>query len=197
MYSGEAYTLSESVKIELKEKIESAWLLVYSKFNLQILEVCYWFCRNREDAKDIRNETLRIFQHIRTFDIQRPFYPWLLSICRNLCVDYCRKKRPVCLDPNDIEYSMLVYPANIYRERPRLGQIYTAMADLTPCQRRCLLLFYFKGYSYKEIAKISGFCQKSPFFYSKRSATHPGFYSKGGEHVIQRQKHKDFTVETE
>jgi RNA polymerase sigma-70 factor (ECF subfamily) len=51
--------------------------------------------RNHEDARDMSQEAfVRAFRNLQRFDTQRPFYPWIHRILRNLCLDHQQKYGP-------------------------------------------------------------------------------------------------------
>ena len=47
-----------------------------------------------EDASDLCQEAfLRAYRNIHRYDENRPFYPWLYSILKNLCFNFLKRKR--------------------------------------------------------------------------------------------------------
>lgn len=51
---------------------------------------------NRQDAEDISQEVfLRVWRNLRKFDTERSFRAWILSITRNACIDFLRKKKEI------------------------------------------------------------------------------------------------------
>lgn len=64
----------------------------------------YRLLGNVEDAADLCQEAfLRAYQNIFRFDENKPFYPWLYRILKNLCLNHLkrRKKQPSALDDAD------------------------------------------------------------------------------------------------
>jgi RNA polymerase sigma-70 factor (ECF subfamily) len=58
----------------------------------------YWIARNmvnhHEAASEVAQEAfVRVFQAIKTFDVERKFGTWLYQIVVNLCIDHLRRLR--------------------------------------------------------------------------------------------------------
>jgi len=54
----------------------------------------YRLLGNVEDAYDLCQEAfLRAYRNISGFDENRPFYPWLYRILKNLCFNFLKRKQ--------------------------------------------------------------------------------------------------------
>ncbi len=70
------------------------WLI--RKHERQVLGLCYHVLGNLEDAKDAAQDVfLKLHQQIGSFNYEREFTPWLLTVVRNLCRDRLRARRPM------------------------------------------------------------------------------------------------------
>ena len=84
---------------------------------------------------------------------------WLFTVCRNLALDICRKERRMSLlgeqqiaDAGAAGES----PTDEAERREQVGQVAQALADLPANQQEVLRLKFQNGFSYKQIAGITG-----------------------------------------
>jgi RNA polymerase sigma factor (sigma-70 family) len=85
---------------------------------------------------------------------------WVLTITRNLAVDFLRLRRAVSTDPADDLWAGLVAPAHAPDELAELAEarsrVSTALAAIPPEQSRALVLSAVLGYSASEISRLEG-----------------------------------------
>lgn len=85
------------------------------------------------------------------------FINWLLTITRNVCVDYIRKDS-LHIKHNEKIHSYvsteLVDPVDEIEQRLTFNAVSAAKSKLTNAQKRLIDLFYWKGFSLTEIAKM-------------------------------------------
>lgn len=112
--------------------------------------------RHREDAEDlVQDAFLSALQHIDSFDLSRPFWPWLSRIIvnRGLDVAASRSSRATC-ELNDGVSDSRPSPA----ERAEQGEIreefHRTVAMLPERRRLVVQLFEVDGFSVAEIAKL-------------------------------------------
>ena len=84
---------------------------------------------------------------------------WLFTVCRNLALDICRKERRMSLlgeqqigDAGEAAES----PPAAAERREQVGQVAEALAELPTNQQEVLRLKFQNGFSYKQIAGITG-----------------------------------------
>ena len=117
------------------------------RYGNSVLRMAYSYLHNMSDAEDILQETM--IKYIRSapvFESARHEKAWLLRVCANL-------------SKNKIEY-------NKYRETDELNEslvggnrqdlsfVWEAVKSLSPNYRAVVHLYYYEGYSTKEVAKI-------------------------------------------
>jgi RNA polymerase sigma-70 factor (ECF subfamily) len=112
-------------------------------------------------AEDLFQQTwVRAAERIRRYDASRPFAPWLLTVGRNLAMDYLRRYRPDSLGdspeppaptegPGATEDPLARVAAR--ERRARLG---AALDGLAPHDREVLSLRFEEDLSLKEIAAL-------------------------------------------
>ena len=104
---------------------------------------------NREDARDAVQEAfVDAFRAINRFDTARRFYPWFYVLLRNRCFKMTARRRPA----EDIEETeILAAPADVLpEERFALEK---ALLSLSAEDREIIVLKYFDGLSYQELAE--------------------------------------------
>jgi RNA polymerase sigma-70 factor (ECF subfamily) len=114
--------------------------------------------RNSADAEDIIQDTvMRAYANIGRYDSERPFYPWLLTIGRNLARNHLVKRNRRESDselPIDIpEISASDPEAALIRDE-QVRQLHAALEELKPEHREILELQHFQDCSYQEISEI-------------------------------------------
>ena len=111
------------------------------------------FVKREQDALDISQDAfIKAFRHIKKFKTGGAFFPWFYKILRNLCLDWLRKHRANHRVPLEN-----VNPASPRQANEEIKiQVWNGIEKLPFEQREILILRYFQGYSYKEMAQILG-----------------------------------------
>ncbi len=105
-----------------------------------------------EEAKDLSQEAfLRAYGAMARFDETRSFYPWFLTILRNVCLSYLRRRRP----------KIVLEDVPETQARPELAPelrlaMEKALASLKEADREILVMKAFQDMSYAEIAETLG-----------------------------------------
>jgi RNA polymerase sigma-70 factor (ECF subfamily) len=136
--------------------------------------------RNPEDARDLSQDSfVRAFQAIESYDPGRPFLGWLLGICRNMCIDFLRRRRPLVRmddDSPDRPKVQLADP-NARTDRPTIASetrelVWEAMGRISDEHREVLVLKDMQDLEYAEIARILNIPQgtvASRVYYARRA----------------------------
>ena len=135
--------------------------------------------RNPEDARDLTQDALvRGFQAMNLYDPDRPFLGWLLGICRNLCIDFLRRRRPhVHIDDTRDGQQMQVSDPRARTDRSIINSetrelIWKALGDISDEHREVLVLKDIQDLEYGEIARILNIPQgtvASRVYYARRA----------------------------
>lgn len=152
----------------MKEKNDEELMRLVNEKNAHALEELYdryiklvygfvmKFCnRNEDKTKEIIQLVfMRLWTTNSQYELsQGSFVNWLLTITRNICIDYLRKeKRQV--QHHQAEHEEFADPANAIEQRVNTNDIEKAKNNLTKPQRKLIDLLYWKGYSLSEIAKL-------------------------------------------
>lgn len=127
-----------------------------------VYNLAYRMLGNRGEAEEAAQEAfIRAYTKLHTFDPQRKFSTWMLSIASNYCVDLLRKRRALLLS---LDQPLPPHPAlmsdradgpeaqTVDSERERMVQ--TLLEDLSEDYRQAVVLRYWYDLSYEEIAGV-------------------------------------------
>ncbi|WP_342599428.1 sigma-70 family RNA polymerase sigma factor [Psychrobacillus sp. FSL H8-0483] len=140
----------------VNEKNRQAFEELYDKYIKLVYSFVMKFCNGNEDkAKEmIQLVFLRLWTTNSHYDpAQGNFVNWLLTITRNICIDYLRKEKRHT-EHHQEEHVEIADPANPIDQRVDMNDIATAKNKLPTAQRKLIDLLYWKGYSLSEIAKL-------------------------------------------
>lgn len=144
------------------------------RYQEEIYWLAYRMTRNKEDAKDLAQETfVSAYRSLGTFRGQSRLSTWLYRIAMNQCLNHL--KSAARQDPAEVnghladprEDSLAVLLAD---ERDRA--LADAIEALPPQQKATLILRVHQGLSHKEIAEILGCSEgtaKANYFHAVRA----------------------------
>ena len=116
----------------------------------------------REEAEDVVHDAfVAVWRKIDRFDATRgSLRGWLMTVVRNRAIDRVRARRTtVDVDDADERSLLRTGPNPTWEDalrRTSAGDVRTAMAALPLEQRRAVELAYFEGYTYREVAELTG-----------------------------------------
>ncbi|MBR2284340.1 MAG: RNA polymerase sigma factor [Ruminococcus sp.] len=125
---------------------------LYDRHSGSVYRLAYAMCRNKADAEDIMQDTfIRLLGADISFPDERSEKAWLMKVCANRCRDmfrslsYRRQLNSVQLDE-----------AGLYCETPEESRVFEAVMSLPQSYRIAVHLYYYEGYTIREIAGILG-----------------------------------------
>lgn len=114
--------------------------------------------RNDSDCEDAVGEAITTaFQKLDSLKRDEYAKTWLIRILIHECYHILRQQSRITLVPDDSEaiWNYETYGGNkCYMDAERYSDLYEAMGQLKKNQRLVITLFYYEGYSIKEIAAI-------------------------------------------
>ena len=131
--------------------------LLVRRHTKRVFNACRKVLNNDAVAEELTQDTfLSAFSHLDDFH-GGVFYCWLWRIARHRCVNHL-KSAVVARERSDNE----ALEATPFQGKPEADfelaeQIRIVLDELAPLQRLSLKLFYLEGYSYQEIASMTGF----------------------------------------
>jgi RNA polymerase sigma-70 factor (ECF subfamily) len=138
------------------------------KYRHQLLSLVCWHAGPAADTDDILQLILcKIYFSLKSFDINRPFYPWLRRIAVNRCCDERRRLRrrrtltfaELKLEETGIEAKLPAFRAmaNPYyadRQQDLNDALHAIIAQLPKEQREIVTLRHLQQNTYEEIAEV-------------------------------------------
>ena len=122
-----------------------------SEYANMVFKIAYNYCRNKYDAEDIvQNTFLKLLQYKGEFADGEHAKRWLIRVTvnesKNMCTSFWHK-RIVSLEESksDAEFSF---------EDEKTSTLYDAVMNLNSKYRIVVHLYYYEGYSIKEISQI-------------------------------------------
>lgn len=112
-----------------------------------ILRLAYSYLQNMQDSEDILQETLiRYIQKAPDLHNASQQKAWLFQVAVNLCKDKLRYKKSHASD--ELKETL------VEEKRADLSFVWEAVKSLPVKYREAIHLFYYEGYSIKEISNI-------------------------------------------
>jgi RNA polymerase sigma-70 factor (ECF subfamily) len=117
---------------------------------------------DREEAEDVVHDAfVAVWRKIDRFDADRgSLRAWLMTVVRNRAIDRIRARRPkMDLDDADERSLLRTGPNPTWEDTLRntsAVEVRAALAALPEEQRRAVELAYFEGYTYREVAEVTG-----------------------------------------
>jgi RNA polymerase sigma-70 factor (ECF subfamily) len=123
-----------------------------------VFNVCYRLLGERREAEDLAQEAfIRAYERLHTFDVERPFGPWIRRVAANLCLNRLEARAPahVELDEerDETDHWEQVDPARVHEQAEGAEAVRAALLSLPPHYRAVLELRHFQDMSYAEIAQ--------------------------------------------
>jgi RNA polymerase sigma-70 factor (ECF subfamily) len=132
-----------------------------------------------ERARDVVQETFLRMVESRSPGQDDRLRAWLFAVCRNRCLDVRRKERRMQTTSDHLDHTADARgdgPPAVAIQREAAERVERALADLPSNQQDVLRLKFQNGFSYKEIADITGL-----------SASNVGFLIHTGVKTLRKQ----------
>lgn len=152
----------ELVKLVLTGEIETFAELV-ERYEKLVFSFLLTRLQDMQEVEDIVQETfVKAFRHLATFDCERRFAGWLVTIARNLLIDSRRRASRNVASTDLVNDVMLsdslkdgkTQPADILIRREQFRRIVKMIQELPEDMRTPFLLRVVNELSYQEIAEI-------------------------------------------
>ncbi len=147
---------NDALLIEQAQRDTKAFDALYQKY---VKSIYYFFWprvgNNKEIAEDLTQETfIRAYANLSSYqDRGYSYRAYLMGISRNLLVDYYRKPKTIGLE--DVEYLAIHDPHEDLEKKNLKYLLFEAIKKLSYGKRLVLYLYYWSGYSIKEIAHLT------------------------------------------
>lgn len=118
--------------------------------------ICSRYSKNQEETKEVLNDGfMKVFTHIRKFDVDRPFVSWFSKILVNTAINHYRKNLKHELDleltmAKSLKQDESILSGISYKE------VLEMIQELPPAYRMVFNLHAIEGYKHREIAQELG-----------------------------------------
>jgi len=147
-----------SLALRTKQGDSAAFDALVRRYLRRAFSVAYRVLGHREDAEDITQESFAAaLEHLDSYDVERPFGPWLFRIVVNRALNARRSRalrwtEPVPEDLPSGEGS----PARDLERRDARERLGRALEALPERQRTIVGLFELEGFASTEIGEMLG-----------------------------------------
>ncbi len=140
---------------------QEAFARLVDAYKVSIYNLAYRMLGNVSEAEEAAQETfLRAYRQLSTYQLDRRFSTWLLSIASHYCIDRLRRRRFNWVSLDELEpwqwpASHEPRPEETVLRQEKRDEV-RQMLDLLPEQyRAAVILRYWYDLSYQEIAEVT------------------------------------------
>lgn len=136
---------------------EQAFTELVEAHQVAVYNLCYRMLGDPYEAEDAAQETfLRAYKSMKTYDRERSFSTWVLSIAAHYCIDQLRRKRLNITRFEDNPHLDIPAPGpnpeESLNESEQHRRIRSLLNELNETDRAAVIMFYWYEFSYEEIA---------------------------------------------
>lgn len=126
---------------------------LYARYSHSIYLYCRKLARQEDEANDVYQEAwIRFYKQAQTSTSITKVQPYLIRIARNVFLNLRRDEPPWA---SELEDDLTHYTPD-YGQEELFGLISTAIEFLEFSYREAFILRFYEGFSYKEMANITG-----------------------------------------
>lgn len=128
---------------------------LYKMFYAYGMSITLRYAESRNEAAEILNDSfMKVFTNIKSYDLERPFKPWLRRIIINTAINnYHQNKDYHQMDDVDVAGQNLSKEEQII-SGISYDEIIDMVQQLTPAYRTVFNLYVIEGFKHKEIAEM-------------------------------------------
>lgn len=154
---GEALLVSKA-----KARDGEAFRALVEMHQSKVYHLLLGMLRDEDQAQELTQETfVKAWKGLPTFRGDSTLWTWLYRIAYHTALDYLRKRKRqedlVLLEESGVELPKGTQndPLELVIKRDKEEDLHQALARLSFRQRAVLILYYFQGLSYREIAAVT------------------------------------------
>ena len=137
---------------------KAAFMYIVDAFQRPVYNLCYRMLGDAAEAEDAAQETfLRAYTKIDTYNANRKFSSWVLSIASHYCIDRLRKRRHKTVSWDDLPPWRMMpatdpQPETVALNQEKQQSVHNLLDTLPPDYRAATILRYWYEMPYDEIA---------------------------------------------
>lgn len=136
---------------------EEAFGRLVGRYHRDCLRFARWMLGDPHQAEDAVQETmLRVFRALPSYREQQQFRPWLFQILANRCRSLRYRWKRWALRHAPLDDAAQVTVAAVENDPAELERLTRALGELPAALREAFLLKHGEGFSYEEIAALTG-----------------------------------------
>jgi RNA polymerase sigma-70 factor (ECF subfamily) len=139
---------------------QQAYGRLVERYSGAVFNLAYRMLGSAQDAEDAAQEIfLKAYLRLESYDRQRKFSTWLLTVASNYCIDRIRRRRFAWVTLDDVAFSLPSAgpgPERSALEREQREAVQLAIQALPENYRLVTVLRYWNDLSYNEIAEVTG-----------------------------------------
>lgn len=150
---------------------QQAFAELIQRYQQEVFAFLFRFVSDAAMADDLFQETfVQVHRNAASFDPERRFRPWLFTIAANKARDYLRaagRRHTQSLDNTaghgqggdattflDLMQSDVAPPPAELETAENIAAVQAVLAEMSPLYKEVLVMSYFHGFAYKEIADM-------------------------------------------
>jgi len=157
----------EQLVRQFQQGDQSAFETLVRRYQDKVLNTCYRFLGNPDDARDAAQEIfIKVYTNLKKFKPHARFSTWLYRVAVNHALNALRsrkRRRGILLfSALPLQESLIritdntLQPDQNYAESEQHDLVMRAIEQLGERQRSLVILHQFEGLAYKEIAEVMG-----------------------------------------
>jgi RNA polymerase sigma factor (sigma-70 family) len=128
--------------------------MLYKAFYGFSMGICLRYAGNRDEAAEVMNQGFfKVFTHIESYDISRPFKAWLGKIMMNVSIDFYRANLKMAYT-DDLDQAEHVTNGEMVDSNLHYNDLLAMVQRLPQAYRTVFNLFAIDGYSHEEIGAM-------------------------------------------
>lgn len=140
------------------------FLSIYRAYKDRVYNQALRMLGNRQEAEEaVQDIFLRIYRGLSSFRGDAQLSTWIFRIAANVCINRRSRKIPPIQAIDDETMQQVIPdrdsnpgPDRVYEKRELRERIHRCLSLLPPKQSLVMVLYYYEGLQYREIAEIAG-----------------------------------------
>lgn len=143
---------------------DNSYAILHDRYRRKVLGYVTLFIRRQDVAEDITQDVfIKAYRSLKAgyYQDNGKFVPWLMRIARNLVIDHFRKDSPIFVeDGSPMDYKLRNMagddsPEKLIIRKQQKSSIKSLIDELPKEQKEVVLLRFYIGLSFKEIAEYT------------------------------------------
>ena len=128
--------------------------MLYKAFYGFAMGICLRYANSRDEAAEVMNQGFfKVFTHIESYDISRPFKAWLGKIMMNVSIDFYRANLKMAYT-EDLDKAEHISDGELGDRNLNYNDLLAMVQQLPQAYRTVFNLFAIEGYSHEEIGEM-------------------------------------------